>query len=352
MFFYRITPTYAFVIFFSVTFLNRLGDGPIWKTFAEREESFCRQNWWINLIYLNNYFSYDTPCIQFGWFLAVDFQLIILSSIILAIIYKYPQRIAYILGGTYIIWIYIFSITFYTKNLAMGVSFWPELQKHAIVDDKTYSQLHIRTEMLFESTIMGFASSYIYFKLKKANINPNDYKFFSFIYISFIPVLISLLASVTYYDYNENATPLIIQTLHGTLFKIIFSIYVGALLVGFGFDIGGTKSKENKFYSFNAIPRRLQSILGHSAFLILGRLTFCTFLVHPSFMRLLYAQIRTPVHINFINMYVFALALVVLSYKVSIILVLFVEMPLTSLINILIIKFQNFHKSTKNVKNE
>lgn len=53
--FIRLSPVYAFMIFFDATWLIRMNEGPGWKRIAESERYFCRKNWWTNLLYLNNY---------------------------------------------------------------------------------------------------------------------------------------------------------------------------------------------------------------------------------------------------------------------------------------------------------
>ncbi|KAF2894965.1 hypothetical protein ILUMI_11198 [Ignelater luminosus] len=51
----RLTPVYAFVIFYWASIFNHIGSGPLWKLVVSPEVQDCRENWWINLLYLNNY---------------------------------------------------------------------------------------------------------------------------------------------------------------------------------------------------------------------------------------------------------------------------------------------------------
>lgn len=51
----RLTPVYLFMILFDATWLIRMNNGPAWKRIAESERYFCRNNWWTNLLYINNY---------------------------------------------------------------------------------------------------------------------------------------------------------------------------------------------------------------------------------------------------------------------------------------------------------
>lgn len=43
------------VVFFYGYLLEHLGNGPIWSARVGREAARCRENWWTNFLYINNY---------------------------------------------------------------------------------------------------------------------------------------------------------------------------------------------------------------------------------------------------------------------------------------------------------
>lgn len=51
----RLVPVYAFLIFYNATWLLKMQDGPAWNHEVEMEQTFCRRNWWTNLLFVNNY---------------------------------------------------------------------------------------------------------------------------------------------------------------------------------------------------------------------------------------------------------------------------------------------------------
>lgn len=55
----RLATLMSIFILFIVTYLHRLGSGPLWERINYAEMQFCKKNWWINLLLLNNYFSGD-----------------------------------------------------------------------------------------------------------------------------------------------------------------------------------------------------------------------------------------------------------------------------------------------------
>lgn len=48
-----------FVVAFYIYVLPYLGEGPLWETIVLRESNRCRENWWTNLLYINNYVHTD-----------------------------------------------------------------------------------------------------------------------------------------------------------------------------------------------------------------------------------------------------------------------------------------------------
>ncbi|XP_012280074.1 nose resistant to fluoxetine protein 6 [Orussus abietinus] len=71
----RLTPAYLFVILFYMTIFERLDSGPAWNYYVTRNSEACRQYWWQNLLYINNYASHNYKCMLQSWYLSADMQL-------------------------------------------------------------------------------------------------------------------------------------------------------------------------------------------------------------------------------------------------------------------------------------
>lgn len=54
----RLTIPYGFMVLITGVYFNNLG-GPMWKHIVEKEQMACRKNWWLNLLYINNYVNRD-----------------------------------------------------------------------------------------------------------------------------------------------------------------------------------------------------------------------------------------------------------------------------------------------------
>lgn len=55
----RLTPAYLVIIGFYMTWFPSLGDGPLWQQRIEREQERCISSWFLNILYINNYFNID-----------------------------------------------------------------------------------------------------------------------------------------------------------------------------------------------------------------------------------------------------------------------------------------------------
>lgn len=54
---FRITPVYFYVILIDMTVFYDIGSGPFWNTFAAGLKESCRNYWWANVLYINDYYN-------------------------------------------------------------------------------------------------------------------------------------------------------------------------------------------------------------------------------------------------------------------------------------------------------
>ena len=73
IFIHRLTITYALVIGFVATIARWFGSGPFWNLYQEQCD-LCVNNWWRNLLYINNFFPSQECCLGVTWYLSNDMQ--------------------------------------------------------------------------------------------------------------------------------------------------------------------------------------------------------------------------------------------------------------------------------------
>jgi len=91
----RITPAYAMVLAYVTSFYPVIGRGPLSSTFNQEPKN-CKQNWWTNLLYINNFVGTGKMCMGHTWYLACDMQLFVLAPVILYPLCRWP-RAGYVL---------------------------------------------------------------------------------------------------------------------------------------------------------------------------------------------------------------------------------------------------------------
>lgn len=51
----------------------------------ENIEENCRNHWWRNALFIQNFYPFKDMCMSWSWFLAADFQLFFMSMVLLEI---------------------------------------------------------------------------------------------------------------------------------------------------------------------------------------------------------------------------------------------------------------------------
>ncbi len=88
----RLTGVYAVVVALHATYLKFLATGPNSYTLTDTRET-CRDGWWLNLLYINN-FNEDLgrdQCIGWSWYLANDMQMFLVSPLVIYPMWRWPR---------------------------------------------------------------------------------------------------------------------------------------------------------------------------------------------------------------------------------------------------------------------
>lgn len=104
-----------------MTVLTKYNNGPLWNVFLDRSNKECYKSWWAALLYIQNYynspnivsaphilqFPVDLPsfcffpfsqCFLHSWYLSVDFQLFVVSPLLVYLLYRLGHKFVPVLG--------------------------------------------------------------------------------------------------------------------------------------------------------------------------------------------------------------------------------------------------------------
>ncbi|XP_058465293.1 nose resistant to fluoxetine protein 6-like [Malaya genurostris] len=311
----RLAPLYAFVILLDATWLYKLQDGPVWKRVAETERTFCRNNWWANLLFANNYFTVDEPCLQQGWYLATDFQLFILGLVLLAFVRRFPKlrRPTMVIA---IAFAYISpALVAYFNHFEGVVMIRPEALKYVLWYDENYRKMYIPMHTNYGSYLAGIIAGLTYRKLKYADFDVRKSKLFLLAWYCSLPIGIMLLLSAYIFYAYDFQKPAIWIACYAAVSKNLWGLTFGVMCVGLAFGVGW-------FF---------KRLLNNPIFRPLGKITFAVYLCHLFVIRATLGNIRQPIFVSDVRILVSTSSTLVLSYILGLLLCLGIEIPLSNL---------------------
>ncbi|CAH2091699.1 unnamed protein product [Euphydryas editha] len=79
----RLTPALLVVVLFYAYVWDDISSGPMWGVLVTKNAEVCRQGWWWNLLYVQNYYGFEDMCAPQTHHMALDFQLTVIGGLII-----------------------------------------------------------------------------------------------------------------------------------------------------------------------------------------------------------------------------------------------------------------------------
>ncbi|KAF9823889.1 hypothetical protein SFRURICE_013426 [Spodoptera frugiperda] len=160
----------AVVIFYISAVHPYTGTGPLWKRAIAYDTTHCRNNWWLNLLMLNNYINPESMCIIPSWYIPCDFHFFVVTILVYCIYRTWPKlgiTIAALLTAASII---APGVVNYMNELSAVQLFTFDfiLNPRGSKDFKlTYIPSHTR----FASYLVGFYIGYVFIKYSSKGLD-------------------------------------------------------------------------------------------------------------------------------------------------------------------------------------
>ena len=313
----RLTPTYAFVLFFTWSLTAHLGTGPILSLSENALAEGCSNFYWLtNLFYINNFLPWDgNTCIGWAWYLANDMQFYIIAPLMIVPAY-------FLLPIGLIVTAAILLVGFIVTASLAGVY---DFQAN------TYAELAYGYVPSHQSRIINY-NNLIYIK-PWGRISP---------------YIVGLVLGYVLYRGFRLQFGRMINTLLYLLLWVASGIILGFCLYGLIFTWHGhVPSKfENVVYitfsrfgwgiglalivfaCHNGYGWFINSFLSMKMWTPLSRMSYNAYLIHPVVLTVVYGQFQKTVHYSDITLAVLALGCITLSYGAATVICLLVEYPL------------------------
>ncbi|XP_077529603.1 nose resistant to fluoxetine protein 6-like [Haemaphysalis longicornis] len=292
----RTVPLVMVVIAIYAFMMRHFGDGPRWADFLATSEANCRVSWWTYPLYVQNFVLLDHQCLAHTWYSAVDFQFYLISPPILYALYKKPR-----VGVLIICILALASSTLsavYSSVRTMRSSFNSE----DYIND-VYKKPYFRISPYLLGMLMGL------FLSKNHNIAPPRKHY---VYIGWLSCAFCLLFAIYGPWIMDPSAP---TPWYGT-FMVIASVLWAT---GIAWIVYACVSGCGGIFT---------SVLTSRALEPLSKLTFSTYVIHQGVVHIYFANLEgTFYYSSFLASYFFAGNLL-LSYAVSVIFCLLIELPL------------------------
>eukprot|EP01101_Sappina_pedata_P012930 TRINITY_DN9271_c0_g1_i1.p1 TRINITY_DN9271_c0_g1~~TRINITY_DN9271_c0_g1_i1.p1 ORF type:complete len:715 (+),score=281.01 TRINITY_DN9271_c0_g1_i1:179-2146(+) len=316
--FWRLLPTYMFLLFMYTNLAPMLSNGPMWQQFRDEIDNggpYC----WTNLLFINNlYPSYEYMCMRWTWFLANDMQFYLVSPIFLYVFYK--NKIA---GWCLISFVFVMSIVANILVLeydceGCGVGFLREGSQDFFNNIYTKPWTRISTYMV------GIAAAFLVHSLRdneaktKNKFMPIHPIILTGLWIlGLFLVLSTIYGSYHGYEWTAKGAKSIMYLSFG---RSAFTVGVGIFAVLFCMGYGGI---------FNT----MLSLPFWDPF---AKLTYSAYLIHPTVMRVYYWSQDAPITYTNLNFVYLFLAHTTIAYILAVFSYCFVEKPFMNLESIII----------------
>ncbi|XP_055915468.1 uncharacterized protein LOC129948480 [Eupeodes corollae] len=297
----RLTPVVGAGLLLIYGISNQLYVGPFSDLALSKYECNSK-NWWPVLVYIQNYFIQQPKCYDESWYLAVDFQLYVLSPLLLIPMWKwgkklYPLIVGLITASCIYVMVVFFNYEFTAMTIGGNDGEW----------ELTYVPMHTR----FAPWLVGFVLGYFMHKNRQTTFE-----------LSPIVQLLGWIASIgTFVAIVYGPYFTLSAYGEGTVFES--AVYAGLKRVSWSLALAWITFACH--YGFGGI---IDTFLSHPVWQPFGRLTYSLYLMHMSVIRMHFGMMRTELHFGSYDMFLWFWSAFGITFFISIYMSLAFEGPI------------------------
>uniref|UniRef100_A0A2M4AI91 Putative nose resistant to fluoxetine protein 6 n=1 Tax=Anopheles triannulatus TaxID=58253 RepID=A0A2M4AI91_9DIPT len=265
----RLLPVYAYFVLFSSSLNVRFDTNVNGFRLFTAENGICRQNWWSNLLFLNNLAWPKDLCLMHTWYLATDLQLFVLALAVLLVVHRWPKSggIVFTVAALVSLWMpaYITHTERLHPVLPAKLSEAKLLTMHEPWIRKIYMPSYANTG----SYLAGLIAGYLHDRVTNHKLQLSAFPLYRAIERAITPLLIAIVLSSGIWYRIEVPKPSLWVSLYSTLYRNVIGVFMGMWFLR----------------SINAPKGWFRRILSLKLFTTLGKLTYSTYVLHDVVMR-------------------------------------------------------------------
>ncbi|KAL5012135.1 hypothetical protein ScPMuIL_010686 [Solemya velum] len=304
--FWRLTPPYMLVMMAYVPLFKHFSDGPLWP--QDGIDIHCKDNWWTNLLYINNIVHDDKMCIAWSWYLANDMQFYIVSPLMFV-----PLYYSGLLGGiscTLFMLANMISVGVISNVNHLPPTFVGGAQD---TNNADFSSLYyFKPWCRIGPYVIGVLAGYLLYRTQcrlKIHWALNILGWCTAIG-SGMAVVYGLYDAVNGHPLN-NDTSAFFNVVH----RNVWAIGVAWVIVACATGNGGF----------------INTFLSWKGWIPIGRLTYCTYLVHPVIMYVYFYHKRTLLYLTDMDVAFLFMGQLLIGYAAGFVVSLAFEAPMMGL---------------------
>uniref|UniRef100_A0A182WAW6 Acyltransferase 3 domain-containing protein n=1 Tax=Anopheles minimus TaxID=112268 RepID=A0A182WAW6_9DIPT len=305
----RLLPAYVLIILYQATWYKHIKRGPLEYKFND----YCLENWWTNLLFLNNYIHTTKPCLQFSWYLGADFQLFLIGSALLLLVWKWPLMKGWLVHLMIIVAFLMPGYIIYSESTEATMTFD---MRHALAELRTYDHFlkyYLPSHTNISGYFFGIIAAMFYTKVSSLHAADQFRSMLQKLLTISLVALFGLNAFTTLLPFlNIDKQHSIFHATYGSLLKSSWGCSYSLL-----FLVLATKGKS-----------RVVELLSHSSFQCFAKISYCVYIVQYTVIYGIYTNFPIPLVYDGFNLLILTSAALLLTIICALLLHLAVEAPL------------------------
>jgi len=316
----RLTPVYAIILGFIATLMVYIGSGPNWG-FTYNTAEACRNEWWHNFLYINNFFDPPGTCMGETWYLANDMQFFLISPLFIYTLWRW-RMFGFILiavttlaslGGT--------VAEYIVYDLPPEIMASRQLEAN---NPHFFGDYYIKPWTRIPPYLVGIVLGHILSRTKKSPIILHKGL------VAFCWAVAIATGLAVMYGLSALLDPIEVPVINDAT-RVIYGVFHR---LAWAFAVGWVI-----FACVNGYGGFVNQMLSWKIFAPLSRMTYCVYLIHLNFLSVYYGRLRAPVFYTILDEVMFILSVLMMTFGLAFIVSVTVE---ASFINLEKLLFSSF----------
>ncbi|XP_076455759.1 nose resistant to fluoxetine protein 6-like [Babylonia areolata] len=303
----RLTPLYAVLLWVYIGIFPYLKEGPFQYTIGMDSETSCREDWYLNLLYINNLKIGDLEkmCFGWSWYLSNDMQFSFLAPLVLIPwslkgSLKRVKVVGFVFSVAMILIHVIYTaVISYTEGISMFIANGNEY----VLD--IYMRPWSRVGPYAVGLLLGYTMSATSRKYTMGKVSHGVGKSVA---LTVVYVLYDNVRQISTLGPLWNTSQ---AAAYESVFRVLWAVCVAWVIFACSKGCGGF----------------VNTLLSWSAWQPLSRLTYGVYLVHCVVLFVIGGNLKKPLYVDPWTVTTLSLAVTVLSYLASFIFSMLVEAP-------------------------